>query len=120
MGDYPDAWKAGDIQATAKKVAQWTCEHCQMEFDINGKALSEVNADGKPVILTVHHIDGNPANCEWENLLVCCQRCHLHIQTSWYPGGYLPLSWDGPPLWLTSRGLEYKPNPQLPLFTPTE
>lgn len=32
-------------------------------------------------ILTVHHFDGNKANCEWWNLLCLCQRCHLQIQT---------------------------------------
>lgn len=29
---------------------------------------------------TVHHFDGNKANCEWWNLLALCQRCHLTIQ----------------------------------------
>ena len=32
-------------------------------------------------ILTVHHFDGNKANCEWWNLLALCQRCHLTIQS---------------------------------------
>lgn len=31
-------------------------------------------------ILTVHHMDGDKANCEWFNLLPLCQRCHLQIQ----------------------------------------
>lgn len=31
-------------------------------------------------ILTVHHLDGNKANCSWWNLLVLCQRCHLTVQ----------------------------------------
>jgi len=30
--------------------------------------------------LTVHHIDLNPANCDWWNLVALCQRCHLQIQ----------------------------------------
>lgn len=29
---------------------------------------------------TVHHLDGNKANCVWWNLLALCQRCHLTIQ----------------------------------------
>lgn len=29
---------------------------------------------------TVHHLDGNKANCVWWNLLALCQRCHLQIQ----------------------------------------
>jgi hypothetical protein len=31
-------------------------------------------------ILTVHHLDGDKANCRWWNLASLCQRCHLHIQ----------------------------------------
>jgi len=31
-------------------------------------------------ILTVHHLDGNKANCRWWNLAALCQRCHLQIQ----------------------------------------
>lgn len=30
---------------------------------------------------TVHHFDGDKANCQWWNLLALCQRCHLQIQT---------------------------------------
>lgn len=36
-------------------------------------------------ILTVHHLDGNKANCEWWNLLALCQRCHLTIQSRVLP-----------------------------------
>lgn len=32
-------------------------------------------------ILTVHHLDGNKANCDWANCLSLCQRCHLQIQS---------------------------------------
>lgn len=31
-------------------------------------------------ILTVHHLDGNKANCRWWNLAALCQRCHLQVQ----------------------------------------
>ncbi len=31
-------------------------------------------------ILTVHHLDGDKANCQWWNLAALCQRCHLEIQ----------------------------------------
>jgi hypothetical protein len=30
--------------------------------------------------LTVHHLDLNPANCAWWNLVALCQKCHLQIQ----------------------------------------
>ncbi len=35
---------------------------------------------------TVHHLDGNKANCVWWNLLALCQRCHLQIQGKVIPG----------------------------------
>lgn len=31
-------------------------------------------------ILTVHHLNGNKADCRWWNLAALCQRCHLEIQ----------------------------------------
>lgn len=31
-------------------------------------------------VLTVHHLDGDKANCRWWNLASLCQRCHLTIQ----------------------------------------
>lgn len=31
-------------------------------------------------ILTVHHLNGNKADCRWWNLAALCQRCHLRIQ----------------------------------------
>lgn len=31
-------------------------------------------------VATVHHLDGNKANCVWWNLLALCQRCHLKTQ----------------------------------------
>jgi hypothetical protein len=38
----------------------------------------EVHAQWR--ILTVHHLDGDKANCRWWNLTSLCQRCHLQIQ----------------------------------------
>lgn len=31
-------------------------------------------------VLTVHHLDGDKANCRWWNLAALCQRCHLTTQ----------------------------------------
>ena len=41
--------------------------------------------DGKPRVLTVHHLDGDKANNAWWNLLALCQVCHLSVQ-----GGVIP------------------------------
>lgn len=39
-----------------------------------------VGIQAKWRILTVHHLDGDKANCRWWNLAALCQRCHLTIQ----------------------------------------
>lgn len=43
---------------------------------------SGVRCEAQWRILTVHHLDGDKANCEWWNLLSLCQRCHLQVQTT--------------------------------------
>ena len=59
-GHYPDNWH--DIRRAAYRRAGWRCEHCGMAF-VPGttKAVEARNRNGKPTILTVHHLDGNPA-----------------------------------------------------------
>jgi hypothetical protein len=105
---YPHAWHTGEIQRACYARANWRCEHCGCEF-VPGttKAIEARNKDGKPRILTVHHLDGNPANCDWRNLLTCCQVCHLHIQAVWKPGGIIPATWNPVPTWITRRGLPF-------------
>jgi hypothetical protein len=44
--------------------------------DVEGVYLTEAQWR----ILTVHHLDGNKANCRWWNLVSLCQRCHLRVQ----------------------------------------
>jgi hypothetical protein len=48
---------------------------------VAGFRVSRMTVLARWRILTVHHLDGNKANCEWWNLLPLCQRCHLQIQT---------------------------------------
>lgn len=113
---YPAEWLSGEIQARVREKANHQCEHCGMAFHPGTNiAVSATNANGKPVIGTVHHLDGNPQNCTPENLLFACQRCHLHIQALWQPGGVLPACWQKVPDWIVKRGLVYQPG-QLPLF----
>lgn len=66
-GTYPDDWKA--IAKAVKDAAGWRCIRCNHEHD---------PASG--YTLTVHHLDLNPANSAWWNLLPLCQRCHLSVQ----------------------------------------
>lgn len=66
-GAYPSNWK--DIAKACKDAAGWRCVRCGHEHD---------RATGH--VLTVHHLDMNPANCEWWNLAALCQKCHLSVQ----------------------------------------
>jgi hypothetical protein len=67
IGDYPENWP--EISRKIKDDANWKCVRCNEPHDPeNGYCL------------TVHHLDLNPANCEWWNCPALCQRCHLQIQ----------------------------------------
>lgn len=64
---YPPDWV--DIANRIKDKAGRKCERCGHPHDL---------LSGH--VLTVHHLDGNPANNEDWNLAALCQKCHLHIQ----------------------------------------
>ena len=66
-GDYPANWT--EIANAVKDSAGWRCIRC-----------GHPHSPDLGYSLTVHHLDMNPANCKWWNLLALCQRCHLHIQ----------------------------------------
>lgn len=72
MNDYPPDWPA--IALAVKNAANWKCSHCGHPHDV---------ASGH--VLTVHHLDGDKANCAPSNLVALCQRCHLHIQGTYHP-----------------------------------
>lgn len=67
MNDYPKNWKK--IADRIKAAAGGKCERCGH--------IHEVETG---YVLTVHHLDGNKANCADWNLAALCQRCHLKIQ----------------------------------------
>lgn len=73
MNQYPDNWKA--IAVSIKEAAGWCCVRCD-----------HVHDHPSWHVLTVHHIDGDKANCKWWNLAALCQRCHLSIQARVDPG----------------------------------
>lgn len=89
-GEYPVNWP--EIATMIKAVAGWRCEHCgHLDDTPNGYMLG------------VHHIDGDPANCKWTNLVALCQRCHLHWQHRFIPGQILmPFAL---PEWMIKRRL---------------
>jgi hypothetical protein len=64
---YPIDWP--EIATRTKNEAGWKCVRCGAAHSREGWR-----------ILTVHHLDGDKANCRWWNLVALCQRCHLTIQ----------------------------------------
>lgn len=66
-GTYPADWPR--IAHDVKTAAGWKCIRC-----------AEPHCVDTGYVLTVHHFDGDKANCAWWNLLALCQRCHLRFQ----------------------------------------
>ena len=64
---YPENWR--EIACAVKDEAGWTCARCGHEHHYESGH-----------VLTVHHFDGDKANCERWNLMPLCQRCHLSVQ----------------------------------------
>ncbi|MEM6853008.1 MAG: HNH endonuclease signature motif containing protein [Planctomycetota bacterium] len=66
-GEYPKDWPS--IARAVKDEACWRCVRC---------GTAHCVATGH--VLTVHHFDGDKANCARWNLMALCQRCHLSVQ----------------------------------------
>jgi len=47
---------------------------------VRAMTLKHEHVDARWRVLTVHHLDGDKANCRWWNLVPLCQRCHLSVQ----------------------------------------
>lgn len=91
QNEYPENWH--EIAKAVKEKAGWRCEHCGQKHDIEHGYM-----------LTVHHLDMDKSNCEFENLVALCQRCHLRIQAQYNPRQrWLP---GTAPTWAKCRGLE--------------
>lgn len=67
MNDYPPDWD--EIATRIKDRACRKCVRCGHAHNVETGH-----------VLTVHHLDGDKANCEDWNLAALCQRCHLHVQ----------------------------------------
>lgn len=66
-GEYPADWP--EIATRVKAEAGGRCIRC-----------TRAHNPSAGYCLTVHHWDGDKANCRWWNLMALCQRCHLSIQ----------------------------------------
>jgi hypothetical protein len=67
---YPTDWEAISLRIRAER-AGWKCEWCGAE---HGQPHP---VTGSKVILTVAHLDHDPANCADDNLAALCQLEHL-------------------------------------------
>lgn len=67
---YPADWEELSRRIRFER-AGGACEWCGA---VHGAIHPET---GSRVILTVAHLDHNPANCDDDNLVALCQRCHL-------------------------------------------
>jgi hypothetical protein len=94
MNDYPGNWR--EIAIKVKAAAGWRCVRCGHPHEYPGRMVNCDDLciankhpgglnDGRQRMLTVHHLDGDKANCEWWNLAALCQVCHLIIQARYEP-----------------------------------
>lgn len=70
---YPPDWDA--IALREKARAGWMCEECGAD------CFAPIDPRN---ILTVHHIDHNPANCAPNNLIALCTVCHMQVDQPWH------------------------------------
>ncbi len=71
---YPADWKA--ISLEVREAAGWRCVGSDAYPGCRAKHGFEHPVTGSQVVLTVAHIDHDPANCDRANLRAWCQRCH--------------------------------------------
>lgn len=102
---YPKNWR--EISLAVRSHANWTCQNCgkpcrqpgqswdefhahllhEVEFPWFEQAAEELPAGGfkyypTRFVLTVAHLDGNPANCDPSNLKALCAPCHLRLDVN--------------------------------------
>jgi len=85
-GEYPGNW--AEIAELVKAEADGCCVRCGHAHDPEAGRT-----------LTVHHFDGDKANCERWNLMPLCQACHLSVQGRVNPAVplmFAPAIWSWP------------------------
>lgn len=90
FGTYPYNWK--EIAIREKEYHDYHCICCGKHHKDKGH------------ITTVHHLDMNCSLCEWFNLAVLCQKCHLKIQNKII---WINLSYKECPDYLKSHWIGY-------------
>lgn len=69
---YPPSWPA--IARLVKEAADWRCQG--QDCGVQCYRPGEPAVDHR-LVLTVHHIDHDPNNCDDDNLIALCAPCHL-------------------------------------------
>jgi len=67
---YPENWD--EIATEIKEMAGWKCEQCGLQCRLPGEPF-----DTHKRTLTVAHINHVEMDCESENLVALCSKCHL-------------------------------------------
>lgn len=86
---YPAAWPA--IARAVKAAGGWRCVRCGHPHETPSRRADcdrhcRHKDDARQRVLTVHHLDGDKANCAAWNLAALCQVCHLFVQAVYLPG----------------------------------
>lgn len=68
---YPPNW--AQISLLTRQRAAWKCELCK-----SAQNTPQIVTGGN-VILTTHHINGDPTDNRRINLIALCQRCHNRL-----------------------------------------
>lgn len=74
---YPEDWIARAEQVRAE--ANWHCELCGRHGLTPEQYPEWDRPDLRPLMLEVHHMDADPANCARDNLIALCQPCHRRV-----------------------------------------
>jgi hypothetical protein len=74
---YPKNWKS-EIVPRIRKRSKDCCEGSPDYPDCRAKNGHTHPETGSKVVLTVGHLDHCPENCDDDNLMHWCQRCHLN------------------------------------------
>ena len=68
---YPENWP--EIASEVKAAAGWICQHCSKQCYRPGERVQDWRR-----VLTVAHLDRDPAHNESDNLRALCVVCHLN------------------------------------------
>jgi 5-methylcytosine-specific restriction endonuclease McrA len=82
---YPPDWAAISLRIRVERAGD--CCECDGRCDGHGDGCTARNREPHPitgsrVILTVAHLNHDPADSRDENLMAMCQRCHLRYDAA--------------------------------------